>query len=111
MPYVIRDADGRIKAIYNSPRPDAEEVLPADDQEILAFLGHDKRSGDKAAPLLKSDADMARVTEDLVELLIEKKTIRITDFPRGAQEKLLKRKRLRNRLGDTVALVEEEEII
>lgn len=43
-----------------------------------------------------SDKDMARVSEDLVEVLITKGVIEITDLPQTAQDKITKRKNLRS---------------
>ena len=44
---------------------------------------------------MESDLALARVIEDLIEVLIDKKLIMFTDFPAGAQRKLLDRRGLR----------------
>ena len=44
---------------------------------------------------MKSDLGLVRVIEDLIEVLIENKVIMFTDFPEGAQKKLLDRRGLR----------------
>jgi hypothetical protein len=44
---------------------------------------------------MESDLALARVIEDLIEVLIDKKLIMFTDFPKGAQRKLLDRRGLR----------------
>jgi len=43
----------------------------------------------------QSDLSLARVIEDLIEVLIDRKVIMFTDFPAGAQEKLRARRGLR----------------
>ena len=46
--------------------------------------------------MVKSDLEMIRVYEDLVDVLISKHVVVLTDFPQAAQEKLMRRKRLRS---------------
>jgi FMN phosphatase YigB (HAD superfamily) len=43
----------------------------------------------------RSDLEMIRVYEDLIDILIAKRVILLTDFPPAAQEKIVRRKRLR----------------
>lgn len=43
----------------------------------------------------QSDLEMIRVYEDLIDILIAKRVILLTDFPQAAQEKIVRRKRLR----------------
>ncbi|HJO68660.1 MAG TPA: hypothetical protein QF804_03150, partial [Rhodospirillales bacterium] len=43
----------------------------------------------------KSDLAVARVTEDLIELLIEKGVFRLPELPEAAQDKLMQRRGLR----------------
>ncbi|WP_295646045.1 hypothetical protein [uncultured Methylibium sp.] len=45
----------------------------------------------------KLDADFVRVIEDLIDVLIARQVIRITDLPAQAQEKLFARKSFRDR--------------
>lgn len=54
------------------------------------------------ADLNTSDAQMARVTEDLISLLINKNIILFTDLPSSVQEKLLHRESLREQLREPV---------
>jgi hypothetical protein len=51
---------------------------------------------DPPLELQRSDLDMIRVYEDVVDLLISKRVICLTDLPRAAQEKLLRRKHMRS---------------
>jgi len=48
--------------------------------------------------LANSDAEFARVTEDLIHLLIQKNIIMFTELPEAVQSKILKREELRSQL-------------
>lgn len=58
---------------------------------------------------LRSDLDMIRVYEDLIDLLLTKRIIKLTDFPPAAQEKLLRRKKLRTTLASFAEVIGSEE--
>ncbi|SMC18028.1 hypothetical protein SAMN02745857_00453 [Andreprevotia lacus DSM 23236] len=94
MPYALRAADGTIKALFQSAEGEAQEYLPQGSPEVQAFLG---LAADTAA-LGDLDQDLIRVLEDLIDVLIHKNLLRITDLPPEAQSKLLTRKRVRNQL-------------
>lgn len=95
MPYVARNAQGRITAVYDTARDGAQESLNADDPALRTFLGLGTGDG----RLQSSDLALVRVIEDLVDLLVDKGVILFTDLPAPAQEKLLERGRLRRSLG------------
>tara|TARA_R110002072_G_scaffold100183_2_gene220559 strand:+ start:43031 stop:43255 length:225 start_codon:yes stop_codon:yes gene_type:complete len=62
--------------------------------------------------LADSDAALARVTEDLIGLLVKKGTILFTDLPDAVQVKLLEREELRHKLDDTnVSFLSEDETL
>ncbi len=103
MPYVLRGPDGKIDAIFQSPREGADEELQPDDPEVMAFLSAGVAETEmemrQARERLKiSDLEMVRVFEDVIEILIDKGLILITDLPEAAQEKLMERHRLREKL-------------
>jgi hypothetical protein len=93
MPYIRRNADGAIDALFSEAAPEASEFLPAQHLEVLAFLGGD--AGANAFAVL--DADFVRVTEDLIYTLIEKGVLQFTDLPAEAQRKLETRGTFRGR--------------
>ena len=93
MPYVRRNAEGRVVALLADPEPDAQELLPSSHIEVLAFLG----ISSEAAAFGMLDVDFVRVTEDLIYTLIEKGVLQFTDLPPEAQRKLLARESFRNR--------------
>lgn len=91
MYYVARGSDGRINEAHTTALPGAEEALPDDHPDILQFLHERWRQNELDA----LDRDLVRVIEDVVELLIAKGTILFTDLPPKVQDKLLRRKEVR----------------
>ncbi|MGD9741514.1 MAG: hypothetical protein AB7V53_02675 [Dongiaceae bacterium] len=65
--------------------------------------------GNEAVEFMRSDLDMIRVYEDLIDLLLTKRIINLTDFPPAAQEKLLRRKKLRSSLASFAEVIGSEE--
>jgi hypothetical protein len=55
--------------------------------------------------LSQSDTAIARVLEDLVDVLITRGVIQFTDLPEAAQAKLLTRRQTRARLKDSLQLL------
>ena len=110
MPYVARNAQGRIMGVYDRPTPAAKELLRPDNPELRNFL---KGAGARQAreKLLESDIEMARITEDLIDVLIAKNVINFTDFPEQAQRKLIARRRLRSNLSTLTNLVSDSDDI
>jgi hypothetical protein len=93
MAYVIKDADGNIKAVspneINSPE---WEFIDGNSKEYVNFL---ETALAKQNPFRESDIELARVLEDLISLLIDRDLIRFTDFPERAQKRLIERQSLR----------------
>mgnify|MGYP000858242913 len=109
MPYVHRDAEGTILAVYEEFVEGTEEVDPAD-PALVEFV---RRNLPQAGNVLsdewvQSDLALARVLEDLIEVLMEKKVILFTDFPEGAQTKLRERRGLRKELSYVEGLFGED---
>lgn len=59
--------------------------------------------------LSSSDRDLIRVLEDLIDVLIVNGTIRLTDLPPKALEKLTARKQVRQRLHTSLDLINDDE--
>lgn len=111
MPFVTRDETGRITALYREQTPDAQEYLPPGHPEILDFTGQggaDGGSGERP-DMRQSDLEMIRVYEDLIDILISKRVVVLTDFPTAAQEKLVRRKRLRSSLSSLTEVLAPED--
>ncbi|MDA1090634.1 MAG: tryptophan synthase subunit beta like protein [Proteobacteria bacterium] len=94
MPFVHKDAAGNILAVYTDAVEGAQEVA-SDDPALVAFIHKNIPAADRGDDWMESDLALARVIEDLIEVLIDKKLIMFTDFPAGAQRKLLDRRGLR----------------
>ncbi len=118
MAFVIRDTQGTIVGVYNQPVEGAEEVA-ADDAGLLAFVqatapitapttnpensGNDREAQENWQV---SDLTLVRVMEDLIDILINKNVVNFTDFPPGAQKKLLGRRGLRSEMAYLSTLFE-----
>lgn len=59
--------------------------------------------------LSQLDADFIRVLEDLIDALVANGTLRLTDLPPQALDKLSRRKQTRARLRDALDLIDDEE--
>lgn len=73
--------------------------------EVQAYLNDLHEDGNVMS---RTDADLARVTEDLVDLLIQRGVIKFTDLPDAAQAKLLLRKQARATLTQGLRLIPED---
>jgi len=104
--HVIRGADGGIQSISRLAQPGGE-LLPEGDPEIHSFVNIHA-----AGPIFDvADAEFVRVIEDLIDILIAKSVIRLTDLPEPAQKKLMMRKGLRNRMQGALDLLEDDDEI
>ena len=99
MPFVKRDAKGRISSLHREQDSQDLQYLPPNHPDVSGFLSaNPERIPEGRGELLKSDLEMIRVYEDLTDILISKRVVVLTDFPQAAQEKLMRRKRLRSSL-------------
>ena len=97
MPYARRDANGQIASLHREATGEAE-FLPEDHPEVRAFLGSTSAVEDGASErFARLDADFVRVLEDVIDTLISRNLINITDLPSEAQAKLFSRKTFRER--------------
>jgi hypothetical protein len=99
MPFVKRDAAGRVTSLHREQDSQDLQYLPLDHPDVTGFLEPiGERRSQGRGELLKSDLEMIRVFEDLTDILIGKNIVVLTDFPAVAQDKLMRRKRLRTSL-------------
>lgn len=68
-----------------------------------------KEPNKDATELNQLDAGFIRVLEDLIDVLVANGTLRLTDLPPEALEKLSRRKQARSRLRDSLDLIEDDE--
>jgi hypothetical protein len=92
MRYVIRDETGAVSSVHREPVAGAM-ALEDGHPDVMAFVDGD----DHAQAFAGLDADLVRVLEDLIDALINRNILRITDLPAEAQQKLFARKHFRSR--------------
>ena len=97
MPYIHRDASGSISSLHRQAEPGAQEFLPDQHADVLGFIGQTEGAGEGSG-FGRLDADFVRVIEDVIDALIVKNIINITDLPAEAQVKLFARKSFRERV-------------
>jgi len=76
-------------------------LVPAAHPDVLHFLeasGEQLSDEDRRHLLASLDNAMIRVVEDLVDVLIRKQVIMLTDLPIHAQRKVMARRETRDRL-------------
>lgn len=103
MPYVHRNALGEIDRVHRDPAADATEHLPDGDPALRAFIGIEAGDALPTAPddavhdsFSQLDADFVRVIEDVIDALIRRHVLSVTDLPPEAQAKLCARRHYRD---------------
>jgi hypothetical protein len=105
--FIERSADGVIVAIHQMPSEKAMEQKTLMDEEVLEFLGRDNKLNSWIKLLSLSDVSIIRVLEDLVDLLVKKNVIMLTELPEEARDKLRERKRVRERMEQDQLMVDD----
>ncbi|PXW92777.1 hypothetical protein C7444_12328 [Sphaerotilus hippei] len=95
MPYILRNALGQIDSLHREAAQGCEYIA-VDDPQLQAWLAGDAAAA-RAPSFAALDAGLVRVLEDLVDVLIARNVICITDLPVEAQQKLFERKNFRER--------------
>jgi hypothetical protein len=99
MPYAVRDPQGHILSLHRHD-PGVGEPVHADDPDVRRFLGLTDAGGVPAgedAEFERLDAEFIRVLEDVIDALLSRNVLTITDLPDVAQSKLFDRKSFRER--------------
>jgi len=109
MPFVKRDDNGKIVALYSTAEMPGLEEVSAEDPVLIEFLYDGDEEAAAKKDMVDSDLGLARVLEDLIDLLIEKGSFRFTDLPEAAQQKLLARRGLRKEFAYVETLFGGEE--
>ena len=109
MHYIEPDAEGRIVRIeiveFNGMTEQSEEATA----EINEWLKVNSIRTATIQQLQQSDLNMVRVLEDLIEVLMSKGIISITDLPPAAQSKLLSRAQARQDLSGLEGLIGDDD--
>lgn len=108
MPYIQRGADGKIIAVSNDPLNAPSEQISSDAPELHAFVERLTDSGDVFET---SDMKLIRVIEDVIDLLIAKNVICITELPQPVQAKLMERRSLRHSLNSLTLFGDDDQNI
>ncbi|MDD2669846.1 hypothetical protein [Zoogloea sp.] len=103
MPYVQRDFAGQVVALFSTAGPGHQEELPTGHPDLASLTG----SGE----FTRLDAELIRVIEDVVDVLIDRGLLRLTDLPAEAQRKLMTRKGARARLRHGLDLLGPDDVI
>lgn len=109
MPYVKRDEAGQIVMVSNGVRADAAEEIAFDAPELRAFVEGLTDNG--SGVFETSDMKLIRVIEDVIDLLIAKNVICITELPQPVQAKLMERRSLRNSLNSLTLFGDDDQNI
>jgi hypothetical protein len=108
MPYVVRNAEGAIIAVYGEPVEGSQEIAH-EDMELRAFLAQSNPEAAAKWQFIESDLALVRVLEDLIGVLVDKGVILFTDLPEPAQRKLMARSGLRKEFSYVQKLFGTEE--
>lgn len=106
--YVRRDASGQIVSVSREANADHGESCAADRPDVALFI---QRLSPRHGAMLESDLSLIRALEDLIDVLIRKDVLRLTDLPDSVQAKLLSRRRLRGSLNSLRLLGDDEETL
>ncbi len=107
MLHIERNSDGTIAAVHKTPNEKTSEQKTLLDEEVIAFLGRDGKLDSWIQLLSLSDVSIIRVIEDLIDVLIRKNVIMLTDLPEEARDKLKERKRVRQKMESGSFIVDD----
>lgn len=109
MHYIERDAEGRITRVESTPFAGMVEQYEEDTEEVAEWLRIQSMREATLQRLQQSDLEMVRVLEDLIDVLMSKGVISITDLPQAAQSKLINRTQARLTLSGLERLIDDED--
>ena len=114
--YIKRDSSNNIVGLSLEPDAGHSEHISDAAPELLAFMNKNIPAYQLAnielsqsKKLQHTDAELARVLEDLIELLSANGTMSFTDLPVAAQNKLLQRKNFRQNLHSLNLIGDEDD--
>jgi hypothetical protein len=108
----VRDHNGHIVQVIEESVTVANETLSEDSPELREYYeGRELGPHTLRMQLVQSDQGMARLVEDLIDILISKHIIHFTDLPPAAGAKYLERQGKREKLGAIKNLIGEDKDI
>ncbi|KDE39215.1 hypothetical protein ADINL_2344 [Nitrincola lacisaponensis] len=94
--FIKRNHCGKIVGISETQSVEFPEAADDRSEEFLDYLKCEACKATVAQTTLeRSDTELVRVLEDVIDLLTHKGVIQFTDLPKAAQQKLLNRQNLR----------------
>ncbi|HAF01440.1 MAG TPA: hypothetical protein DCO68_03360 [Methylophilaceae bacterium] len=106
MAYVLKNEQGEIVAAStNESLGDGWQQIEPNDKAYLAFLEAQLNSH---SAFRESDIQLARVLEDLINILIERNLVQFTDFPSAAQKRLNDRQSMRRNNHKRLRLLDDD---
>lgn len=109
MYYVERDTEKRIIRVELTPFSTMTEQHDLCTPEIDEWMRQREIREATLYQLRQSDLEMVRVLEDLIEVLMSKGVITITDLPSAAQAKLTSRAQARRSLSGLEGLIADDD--
>lgn len=106
MAFIKRNDQGKVCAVFDVETAGLEK-MDFDNPELVEFIS--RCDSERRYDLLQSDLKLIRVLEDLIDVLISKNIITITDFPQPVINKLLTRRSIRGRLSGAIGMEYEDE--
>ena len=111
MIYVKRNDHQKIIDLVFKPIEGYEEIS-IHSQEITDFINASEDSSELIQEILnRLDLKMIRVIEDVIELLIDKNLILMTELPQEVQNQMMFKQRLRSMNNPVTTIADEEEMI
>lgn len=106
MLFAERDENGKITAIRNSAESTDGQKLT--EKEIAEFLSQSGDASSYQNALALLDSGLVRVLDDLIDILVSKNVIMLTDLPEGAQNKIGERKKIRQKMHEVNELMVDD---
>lgn len=110
MIYVLKDQHGRIIDLDFTEK-NGYEKQSLYDAEIKKFIADTNNDDLIKTTMTKMDLEMVRVTEDIIDILIQKEIMLFTDLPEAVQNKLMFKRFLRESLNSDQEKWGEEELL
>lgn len=99
MLYASRNPEGKIISISDAPSS-SSKAIDNNHPDVRKFFSTHNEDFSPDSYLDDSDVKIARILDDLVDLLVQKNIIMFTELPNEAQKKLLSRRVVRSLLNN-----------
>ena len=105
MVFVSRNSQQKIIALYSESGDNHDEEVSISSEEVITFLKSLESTAPNYLELFQSDLEFIRVIDDLIEVLLKKKIIAITDFPKPVLSKMMTRQGIREQLSPLTDII------